>query len=61
MPRPPFKPRYSYAPRGRVWRVYKNEYTGPVCTGTTVAEFRTREEARELTYKLNGWKMKPEQ
>lgn len=41
-----------------MWRVYKNEYTETVCGGIAVAEFRTPEEARELTYKLNGWKNK---
>lgn len=58
MPRPQSKPRYSYAPKGKMWRVYKNEYTETVCGGIAVAEFRTPEEARELTYKLNGWKNK---
>ena len=47
--------KYTYSPRGRLWVVYENEYTGSVCVGTPIMECRTKEKAREMVYKLNGW------
>ena len=50
---------HYYAPRGRRWAVYRynnNERT----TASKVAEFHTREAARAVVYRLNGWKEKTE-
>lgn len=54
---------YEYCPRGRNWAVYHrttyrkgSDFPPRIFTsGKKVAEFRTREEARRETYRLNGW------
>lgn len=50
------RPKYSYSRRGNLWIVYRNEYTQSTCTGTPIVEFRSKEEARDKVYELNGWK-----
>jgi len=50
--------KYRYAPRGSRWAVYGYTKTGAFESGTKVAEFSTKEEAKERVYLLNGWTMK---
>lgn len=50
------RPEYSYEPKGSSWRVIRWEITGNFGSGTQVATFPTREEARKECYRLNGWK-----
>lgn len=47
--------KYTYSPRGSRWCVYEQTYHKNGSYGTKVAEFSTREEARDKTYELNGW------
>lgn len=46
--------RYEYCRRGNLWAVYSPE-------GSKVDSFIEREDARKLTFKLNGWEYKPKQ
>lgn len=52
-------PEYTYGPHGRRWAVYRWEVSPGGSTGTKVAEFATREEARRECFRLNGWKYFP--
>lgn len=47
--------KYTYSPRGRMWCVYEQTYHKNGSSGTLVAKFTTKEEARDKTYELNGW------
>jgi len=45
---------YEYCKRGNQWAVYSPD-------GNKVDSFVEREDARKLTFKLNGWEYKPNQ
>ena len=49
------RPKYTYERRGPLWIVYRNEYTDTICTGTPIAECRSKVKARDMVYELNGW------
>ncbi len=49
------KPRYYYIPRFRHFNIYKRYPDG---TEEKINEVMTRDLARKLVYKLNGWKEK---
>lgn len=53
------RPEYTYQPKGSRWAVHRWEEFGNISTGSKVAEFPTREEARKECYRLNGWKYQP--
>lgn len=53
------KPAYSYCRAAGKWRVDKMTYYENSEYGSKVAEFDTRDEARQEVYRLNGWKLKP--
>lgn len=57
----PNQPEYTYSPRGSRWCVYRMEYGKNGSVGTKIAEFATRQMARDEVYRLNGWKIKPNQ
>ena len=53
------KPKYTYHPNGKNWRVYKNTYDANGAeSGHPVGYFFNKEEARAEVYRLNGWKLK---
>jgi hypothetical protein len=45
-------------PRGTRWAVYEFTKNGAFESGKKVAEFMTKEEAKERVCLLNGWQMK---
>lgn len=45
--------------RGRLYVVYRMEYTETGGTGTPVYTTNEFEDARKKLYELNGWKYKP--
>ncbi len=51
------KPEYYYAPRGHIWIVYRYDDERRM-TASKVKEFRSKDEARDEVYRLNGWKKK---
>jgi hypothetical protein len=40
---------------GGMWAVYRMEYFQSGSSGTKVSQHRTRQEASEEVYRLNGW------
>ena len=52
------KPAYTYSRFRGTWRVWEMTYYENGSSGAGVADYGTREEARQETYRLNGWKMK---
>lgn len=55
------KPAYQYDWHSGYWRVYKMTYIGTSSYGTEVEYYHTKQEARDKTYELNGWKKKTNQ
>lgn len=53
------KKRYELHRRGRLYVVYRMEYTETGGTGTPVYTTNEFEDARKKLYELNGWKYKP--
>ncbi|NJM14002.1 MAG: hypothetical protein HC896_00210 [Bacteroidales bacterium] len=47
------QPLYYYAPRFNLWSVYKNNLDG---SATCIKSQVSKDEAKELTHTLNGWK-----
>lgn len=52
------EPEYYYRPRFSHFNIYRRLADG---TQVKCDEARTREQARETVYRLNGWKMKEKQ
>ncbi len=50
---------YYYAPHRRLWGIWQNHnFDGGVSSGTFIKDCKTKEEARNEVYRLNGWKPK---
>ena len=52
------QPAYTYSRFRGTWRVWEMTYYENGSSGAGVADYGTREEARQETYRLNGWKWK---
>ena len=54
------KSSYKIRMRGRLYVVYRMEYTETGGTGTPVYTTNEFEDARKKLYELNGWKYNPQ-
>lgn len=54
--RKPVVGQYYYAPHRKLWGVWQwTMVTNDGASGSFVKDFKTRDDARDFVYKMNGW------